>query len=71
MASILFVLIAGLLVGVLVGSGLHTRAIERRYQRVAQLVRELHEREEALAETYDGYGVDRSADLLHASGRHS
>jgi hypothetical protein len=46
----MFVLLAvGLLVvGVLIGSGLHTRAINRRYRRVAQLVRELHELAEDL-----------------------
>ena len=50
MANAMFVLLAvGLLVvGVLIGSGLHTRAINRRYRRVAQLVRELHELEEDL-----------------------
>jgi uncharacterized membrane-anchored protein YhcB (DUF1043 family) len=50
MTNAMFVLLAvGLLVvGVLIGSGLHTRAINRRYRRVAQLVRELHELEEDL-----------------------
>ncbi len=51
MTNIMLVLAGVLLpVGVLIGSGLHTRAIDRRYRRVAQLVRELHEREEILAE---------------------
>jgi hypothetical protein len=52
MASIIF-LLAGILltVGVLIGSGLHTRAIDRKYRLVAQLVRELHEREKALAQS--------------------
>lgn len=38
-----------LAVGALIGSGLHTRSIDRRYRQVAQLVRELNEREEAMA----------------------
>ncbi|MGH3888935.1 MAG: hypothetical protein ACRDSZ_20660 [Pseudonocardiaceae bacterium] len=51
MTNIMFVLAGVLLtVGVLIGSGLHTRAIDRKYRRVAQLVRELHEREAILAE---------------------
>ncbi|MGB8996923.1 MAG: hypothetical protein WCC65_16665, partial [Pseudonocardiaceae bacterium] len=29
--------------GVLIGSGLHTRAVDRQYRRIAQRVRELHE----------------------------
>ncbi|MEO7194733.1 MAG: hypothetical protein ABIZ05_07900 [Pseudonocardiaceae bacterium] len=45
MTTIMFVLVGMLLVGVLIGSGLHTRAIDRRYRRVARLVQELHERE--------------------------
>jgi hypothetical protein len=50
MINVMLVLASVLLaVGVLIGSGLHTRAIDRRYRRVAQLVRELHEREEILA----------------------
>lgn len=50
MTNIMFVLAGALLtVGVLIGSDLHTRAIERRHRQVAQLVRELHEREEAVA----------------------
>lgn len=50
MTNIMFAL-AGLLLamGVLIGSGLHTRALDRKYRQVAELVRELHEREEALA----------------------
>jgi hypothetical protein len=50
MTNTMFVLlVVGLLaVGVLIGSGLHTQAINRRYRRVAQLVRELHELEEDL-----------------------
>jgi len=67
----LFVLVGVLLVGVLLGSGLHTRAIELRYQRVARLVRELHEREEALAETRDEDGPGRVVDPVHSSGRRS
>lgn len=51
MTNIMFVLAGALLtVGVLIGSGLHTRAIDRRHRQVAQLVRELHELEVALAE---------------------
>ncbi|MGH3865199.1 MAG: hypothetical protein ACRDQ4_03510 [Pseudonocardiaceae bacterium] len=52
MTNIMFLLAGVLLaVGVLIGSGLHTRALDRKYRQVAQLVRELHarEREEALA----------------------
>jgi hypothetical protein len=49
MTTIMFVLVGVFLVGVLIGSGLHTRAIDRRYRRVAQLVRELHERERVMA----------------------
>ncbi|MGH3853170.1 MAG: hypothetical protein ACRDR6_06660 [Pseudonocardiaceae bacterium] len=45
MTTIMFVLVGALLVGVLIGSGLHTRAIDRKYRRVARLVQELHERE--------------------------
>lgn len=71
MTTVMFVLVGVLLVGVLLGSGLHTRAIDRRYQRVARLVRELHEREEALARTGYGDEVDRPEDMLHFSGRHS
>jgi uncharacterized membrane-anchored protein YhcB (DUF1043 family) len=58
MTNTMFVLLAvGLLaVGVLIGSGLHTRAINRRYRRVAQLVQELHELEEDL---------ERSGHLVH------
>jgi len=55
MTNILFVL-AGvavlLVVGALIGSGLHTRAIDQRYRQVGQLVRELNERE---AMTKRGY----------------
>jgi hypothetical protein len=35
-------------VGVLIGSGLHTTSIDRRYRRLAQHVRHLNERETAL-----------------------
>ncbi len=35
-------------VGVLIGSGLHTRSIDRQYRRLAQRVRKLNERERAL-----------------------
>ena len=35
-------------VGVLIGSGLHTRSIDREYRRLAQRVRHLNERETAL-----------------------
>lgn len=50
MTNIMFLLAGVLLaIGVLIGSGLHTRAIDRKYRQVAQLVRELHEREEVLA----------------------
>ncbi len=53
MINIMFLLAGVLLaVGVLIGSGLHTRALDRKYRQVAQLVRELHEREEALARSY-------------------
>jgi len=34
--------------GVLVGSGLHTRSIDRKYQRLAQLVRHLNEQDVAI-----------------------
>lgn len=56
MTNIIIFVLAGVLltVGVLIGSGLHTQAIDRRYRRVAQLVRELHEREEVLAEREEG-----------------
>lgn len=70
MTNIMFVLVGALLVGVLIGSGLHTRAIDHRYQRVARLVRELHEREEALAGRDDEDGVGRLVDLAHSRGRH-
>ena len=45
-------LLAALLfaVGVLIGSGLHTQAVDREYRRIAQRVRELHELQEALAD---------------------
>lgn len=57
---IMFVLAGVLLtVGVLIGSGLHTRAIDRRYRRVAQLVRELRDREEALAEREEVMATSR------------
>ncbi|MGH3936474.1 MAG: hypothetical protein ACRDS1_16100 [Pseudonocardiaceae bacterium] len=50
MVNVMLVLAGVLLaVGVLIGSGLHSRALDRRYRRVAQLLRELHEREEILA----------------------
>ncbi len=35
-------------VGVLIGSSLHTRSIDRRYRRLAQCVRQLNERQWAL-----------------------
>lgn len=35
-------------VGVLIGSGLHTRSIDHQYRRLAQRVRHLNERETAL-----------------------
>jgi type II secretory pathway component PulJ len=44
LATLLFAL------GALIGSGLHTHAVNHQYRRVAQRVRELHELEEALAE---------------------
>lgn len=51
MANIIFGLAGlSLVVGMLIGSGLHIRAVDRRYRRVAQLVRQLHEQEEELAE---------------------
>ena len=51
MADIMF-LVAALLIafGVLIGSGLHTHAVDRRYRQVAHRMRELHELEDALAE---------------------
>jgi uncharacterized membrane-anchored protein YhcB (DUF1043 family) len=53
MINIMFLLAGVLLaVGILIGSGLHTRAIDRKYRQVAQLVRELHEQEESLARSY-------------------
>jgi hypothetical protein len=51
MTNIMFLLAALLFaLGVLIGLGLHTQAVDRQYRRVEQLVRELHELEEALAE---------------------
>jgi hypothetical protein len=51
MTNIMFLLAALLFaLGVLIGLGLHTQTVDRQYRRVAQLVRELHELEEALAE---------------------
>lgn len=44
LATLLFAL------GVLIGSALQTQAVNRRYRRVAQRVRELHELEKLLAE---------------------
>lgn len=52
MTNIMFVLtsVAVLLaVGVLIGSGLHTRSFDRKYRQIAQLTREWNEREEAMA----------------------
>ncbi|MGH3752075.1 MAG: hypothetical protein ACRDRP_05150 [Pseudonocardiaceae bacterium] len=69
MTSIMFVLAGVLLVvGVLIGSGLHTRAIDRRRRRVAQLVRELHELAEALAEREEALAEREEA--LASSGDH-
>jgi hypothetical protein len=51
MANIMFLLAALLFAfGVLMGSALHTQAINRQYRQVAQRVQELYELEEALAE---------------------
>src|SRR5918997_3063162 len=51
MANVLFLLAALLFaVGVLIGSALHTQAVNRKYRLVAQRVRELHVLEKALAE---------------------
>ena len=45
----LFVMAGALFcMGVLVGSGLHTRSIDRKYQRLAQLVRHLNEQDVAI-----------------------
>lgn len=51
MTNIMF-LLAALLVafGVLIGSGLHTQAVDRQYRQLAHRVRELHEIQDALAE---------------------
>lgn len=35
-------------IGILIGSGLNIRAVDQRYRRVAQRVREANEREEAI-----------------------
>lgn len=81
------VMVAGsivlLAVGVLIGSGLHTRAVDRRYWRVARLVRELYEREEALARSdylrepplltlppVTGEAAGRPAEVPHLRGYH-
>lgn len=37
-----------LAIGVLIGSGLHTRGIDRRYRDVSQLVRELNDQQDAI-----------------------
>ncbi len=51
MANIMFGLAGlSLVVGVLIGADLHIRAVDRRYRRVARLVRQLHAQQEALAE---------------------
>ncbi|MGH3781606.1 MAG: hypothetical protein ACRDRO_13525 [Pseudonocardiaceae bacterium] len=51
MVNIMFLLAALVFaLGVLIGSALQTHAVDRRYRRVAQRVRELHELEEALME---------------------
>jgi uncharacterized membrane-anchored protein YhcB (DUF1043 family) len=64
MTNIMFVLAGVLLaVGVLIGSGLHTRAIDRKYRQVAHLMRELHEREETLARS--GYPRPLTRDTTH------
>lgn len=36
--------------GVLIGSGLHTQAVDREYRRIAKRVRELQELQEVLAD---------------------
>ena len=57
MANIMFALASlSLVLGMLIGSGLHTRAVDRRYRRVAQLVRQLHEQEKALAQERSSLG---------------
>jgi uncharacterized membrane-anchored protein YhcB (DUF1043 family) len=57
MTNIMFVLAGVLLtVGVLIGAGLQTRSVDRRCRKVAQLVQELHEREEALAKREEALG---------------
>lgn len=64
MADIMFGLAGlSLVIGILIGSGLHIRAVDRRYRRVAQLVRQLHEQEEALAE--ERLLLDRRSSLTH------
>ncbi len=51
MVNIMFGLAGlSLVVGVLIGAGLHIRAVDRRYRRVARLVRQLRVQQEALAE---------------------
>jgi len=52
MTNIMFVLtsvVVSLAVGVLIGSGLYTRGVDRRCRQLAQLTREYNEREEATA----------------------
>lgn len=51
MTAIVLALAAAALVlgiGILIGSGLHTRAVDQRYRQVAQQVREVNEREDMI-----------------------
>ena len=60
MTHIMF-LMAGMLlaVGILIGAGLQFPAIDRRYRKIAQLTRELNEREKALAEQEEVLAIRR------------
>jgi hypothetical protein len=46
--------------GALIGSGLHTRAVDRQYRRIAQRVRELHELQAVLADQHEVRVLTRS-----------
>ncbi|MDQ4031713.1 MAG: hypothetical protein M3332_05370 [Actinomycetota bacterium] len=47
--------------GVLIGSGLHTQAVDREYRRIAKRVRELHELQEVLADQHEVPVLARSS----------
>ncbi len=62
MTTIMFVLASAatlLAIGVLIGSGLHTQAIDRRYREVAQLVREFNDRQDGMPKR--AYPRDRTS----------